>query len=145
MTARIAFGSIVMMFVLALPANAGGKGELQKYFSDAANKVKATDNPSEKRRILDEAFQTMSEALDMVQSSPSISKEDGVGIDRFKATLQEKQNELAGSNGYVRVSDEQLNAFSDYVVQDMEQADQIITISLVTLLLIIILIVLLVK
>ncbi len=41
-----------MMFVLALPANAGGKGELQKYFSDAASKVKATDNPSEKREIL---------------------------------------------------------------------------------------------
>mgnify|MGYP001610489584 FL=1 len=145
MKTRIAFGSIVMMFLLALPANAGGKGELQKYFSDAANKVKATDNPSEKREILNESFQTMSKALDIVQSSPSISKDDGVSIDRFKATLQEKQDELAGSNGYARVSDEQLNAFSDYVVQDMEQADQIITISLVTLLLIIILIVLIVK
>ncbi len=66
-----------------------------------------------------------------------------IGIDRFKAALQEKQDELAGSNGYVRVSDEQLNAFSDYVVQDMEQADQMITISVVTLLLIIILVVLL--
>ena len=134
-----------MMFVLALPANAGGKGELQKYFSDAANKVKATDNPSEKRKILNESFQTMSKALDMVQDSSLISKDDGVRIDRFKATLQEKQDELAGSNGYVRVSDAQLNAFSDYVVQDMEQADQIITISLVTLLLIIILVVLIVR
>jgi hypothetical protein len=144
MTTRIAFGSIVMMFVLALPANAGGKGDLQKYFSDAANKVKATDNPSEKRTILNESFQTMSKALDMVQRSPLISKDDGVAIDRFKAILQEKQDELAGRNGYVRVSDGQLNAFSDYVVQDMEQADQIISISLITLLLIIILIVLLV-
>jgi hypothetical protein len=145
MTARIVCGSIVMMFLLALPANAGGKGELQKYFSDTANKVKATDSPSEKRKILNESFQTMSKALDMVQRSPSLSKDDGVGIDRFKAALQEKQDELAGNNGYVRVSDEQLNAFSDYVVQDTEQADQIITISIVTLLLIIILIVLLVK
>jgi len=145
MTARIVVGSIVMMFLLAFPANAGGKGELQKYFSDVASKVKATDNPSEKREILNGSFQTMSKALDMVQSSPSISKDDGVAIDRFKATLQEKQDELAGSNGYVRVSDQQLNAFSDYVVQDMEQADQMITISLITLLLVIILIVLLVK
>jgi hypothetical protein len=142
MKARIAFGSIVMMFVLALPANAGGKGDLQKYFSDAANKVKATDNPSEKRAILNESFQTMSKALDMVQSLPSISKDDRIGIDRFKAALQEKQDELAGRNGYVRVSDAQLNAFSDYVVQDVEQAEMI-TISLVTLLLIIILVVLL--
>ena len=37
-----------------------------------------------------------------------------------------------------------LNDFSNYVVQDMEQADQTITISVVTLLLIIILIVLIV-
>jgi hypothetical protein len=144
MAARMVLGFIVMMCFLALPANAGGKGDLQKYFSDTAGKVKATDNPSEKREILNASFQTMSQALDIVQKSPSISKEDGVGIDRFKAALQEKQDELAGTNGYVRVPDEKLNAFSDYVVQDMEQADTIITISLVTLLLIIILIVLLV-
>lgn len=145
MKTRIVFGSIVMMFVLALPLHAGAKGELQKYFNNAATKVKATDSPSEKRQILEESFQTMSTALDMVESSPSISKDEGVAIGRLKATLQEKQDELAGNNGYVRVGDEQLNAFSDYVVQDMEQADQIVTISLVTLLLVIILIVLIVK
>jgi hypothetical protein len=145
MTARLAFGSLVMMLILTLPAHADGKGGVQKYFSDAASKVKATDNPSEKREILNESFHTMSVALDMVQGSATISKDDVVGIDRIKASLQEKQAELAGSNGYARVPDEQLNAFSDYVVQDMEQADQIITISLVTLLLIVILIVLMVK
>jgi hypothetical protein len=145
MTARLAFGSLVMMLILTLPAHADGKGGVQKYFSDAASKVKATDNPSEKREILNESFHTMSVALDMVQGSATISKDDVAGIDRIKASLQEKQAELAGSNGYVRVPDEQLNAFSDYVVQDMEQADQIITISLVTLLLIVILIVLMVK
>ena len=74
-----------------------------------------------------------------------ISKNDVDGIDRLKATLQEKQDELAGSNGYARVPDEQLNSFAEYVVQDMEQADQVITISLVTLLLIVILIVLIAK
>jgi len=145
MTTRIAFGSIVIMLLLALPIYAGGKGDLHKYFSDTATKVKATDDPSEKRIILNESFQTMTKALDIVQRSTSMSKDEGISIDRFKATLQEKQDELAGNNGYVRVSDQQLNAFSDYVVQDMEQADQIITISLVTLLLVIILIVLLVK
>ncbi len=134
-----------MVCVLALAATAGGKEELQKYFNDAAIKVKATDNPSEKRLILNESFQTMGKALDVVRQSSSISKDEGVGIDRFKAALQEKQDELAGGNGYARVPDEQLNAFSDYVVQDMEQADQVITISVVTLLLIIILIVILVK
>ena len=145
MTTRIVLGSFVMMLLLALPAHAGGKGDLQQYFSNAANKVKATVNASEKRTILNESFQTMSKALNMVRSSTSISKDDNVGIDLFITALQEKQDELAGTNGYVRVPDEQLNAFSNYVVQDMEQADQIVTISLVSLLLIIILIVLLVR
>jgi hypothetical protein len=145
MTTRRALGSIVMMCVMALPADAGGKGEIQKYFSDVATKVKATDNPSEKRMILTESFRTMSTALDMVQSSSSLSASDAVGIAHVKAMLQETNNELAGSHGYVRVQDEHLNAFADYVMQDMEQADTVITISLVTLLLIIILIVLLLR
>ena len=145
MKVRILIGSLVMMLVLAGTVNASGIGEIQKYFSDAANKVKATDDPSGKRAILNESFQTMSQALEMVQRSTSISKEDGAAIERVKASLQEKQDELAGNNGYERVSDHQLNAFSEYVVQDMEQADQMITISLVTLLLVIILVVLLVK
>ena len=144
MKARIAFGFIVMMFVLALPAGAEGKDGLQKYFNDASTRVKATNDPSEKRAILNESFQTMAKALNIVQNSPLISKDDRVGLERFRAALQEKQDELAGNNGYVRVSDGQLNNFSNYVVQDMEQADQVITISVVTLLLIIILIVLIV-
>lgn len=144
MTTRRAIGFILMMVVLALPAFAGGKGQLQKYFSDVANKVKATDDVSEKRAILNESFQSMFKAMDMIQRSPLISNEDRIAVDRYKAALQEKHDELAGNNGFERVSDAQLNAFSNYVVQDLEQAEQMITISVVTLLLVIILIVLLV-
>ena len=143
MKARRALGSIVIMSVLALPAFAGGKGEIQKYFSDAASRAKATADPVEKRQILDESFNTMFTALDIAQTLPFISKNDSLGIVRFRATLREKQDELAGRNGYVRVSDQQLNAFSSYVVQDIEQADEVITISLLTLVLIILLVVLL--
>jgi competence transcription factor ComK len=64
MKPRIIFGTIFMMFVFTLPAIAGGKSELQKHFSDVVNKVKATENASEKREILNDAFQNMSEALD---------------------------------------------------------------------------------
>ena len=145
MKTRIVLGFIAMMFILVIPANAGGKDQLQKYFNDAAIKVKATENASEKRTILNESFQKMSKALDGVQSSGLISKEDIITIDQFKSAMQQKQDELNGDNGYERVSDKQLNAFSDYVVQDMEQADKVITISLVTLILIAILVVLMVK
>jgi hypothetical protein len=142
MKTRIVFATIMMTVVLAFSAQAGGKAELQKYFNNTASKVKATENPVEKRAILTESFQTMSKALAMVQGSTVLSKEDGIGIEHFKTALQEKSDELAGRNGYVRVSDSQLNTFSDYVVQDMEQADQMISISLVSLLLIVILAVL---
>jgi hypothetical protein len=145
MTARRAFGSIAMVCALALPALAGGKGEIQDYFSDAAHKVKATADPVEKRQILTGSIQNMSTVLGIVQSLPLISKDDIAGIENVKSALQEKADELGGNNGYVRVPDEKLNAFADYIVQDMEQADQVVTISLVTLLLIVILIVLIVR
>jgi hypothetical protein len=80
-------------------------------------------------------------ALNRVQGSPLISSEDKAGIEHYKVILKDKQDELAGLNGYQRVPDAQLDAFANYVVQDMEQASQNITISLVTLLLIIIIVI----
>ena len=131
-----------MTFVLAQAGNATGKDDIQKYFNDTACKVKATTDPAQKREILEKSLQTMSETLDKVQSSPLISEEDRAGISYFKTNLQEKQDELMGVNGYERVADAQLNAFSTYVVQDMEQAEETVTISLVAALLIIIILIL---
>ena len=139
----IAFVSILLIFVLVIPANAGGKGELQKHFNNVANKVKATENAAEKRAILENSFKDLSEALDKVQSSFLVSKEDQDGIENLKVTLKENQDELAGINGYERVPDSQLNNFSSYVVQNMEQADAMISISVVALIVIILLAVLL--
>jgi hypothetical protein len=143
MTRRTAFRLIVMVFVMAYAGIAFGQDGLQKYFNNASLKVKATTDPLQKREILNRSFEKMSKALDKVQTSPLISKHDQAGIALLKSTLQEKQDELTGFNGYERVSDEQLDAFSDYVLQDMEQATQTVTISLVALLLIIIIVILL--
>lgn len=143
MKALIASVSIFMMFVLAIPVNADGKDELKQYFSKAADEVKSTENADEKREILNESFNNMSKILDKVLSSELISENDRAGIKQYKAILQEKQNELKGSNGYDRVPDTQLNNFANYVVQDMEQADSTVTISVIALILIIILVVLL--
>jgi hypothetical protein len=145
MTTRIALGSLVILLVFAIPAHAGGKSDLQKYLSDASRTVLATENASDKRIVLDQSLQTVSKALEIAQHFSVLSKDDGIAIARFMATIKDRQDELAGNNGFQKVADDQLNAFSYYVVQDVEQADQVITISVVTLLLIIILIVLLVK
>ncbi len=139
----LSFVSILLIFVLVIPAYAGGKEELQKHFNNVANKVKATENAAEKRAILENSFKDLSEALAKVQSSFLISKEDQDGIENLKVTLKENQDELAGINGYERVPDSQLNNFSSYVVQNMEQADAMISISVVALILIILLVVLL--
>jgi hypothetical protein len=143
MLKRTAVRVVIMMCVLLYAGIAVGQDHVQKYFNDAACEVKATSDPSQKREILADKFETMSKALDKVRSSPLASQTDRAGIDRVKASLQEKQDELAGANGFARVSDDQLDAFSDYVVQDMEQADRTITIGVVTALLIVIIIILL--
>jgi len=142
MLARTALRLIIVMCVLVYAGIALGQDNLQGYFNETACKVKATADPSQKRAILSERLQDMSTALNRVESSTLVSENDRAGIDRFKAVLEERQSELAGTNGYDRVPDEQLNAFSDFVVQDGEQADRTITISLVALLLIIIILIL---
>ena len=138
MLGRTAVRLAVLIFVMSLAGIAQGQDKLQNYFSDAAGKVKVTADPTQKRDILNKSLTDMITALNRVQGSPLVSKDDKAGIDRFTVVLKDKQDELAGVNGYEPVSDAQLNDFADYVVQDMEQANQTITISTVTLLLIII-------
>jgi len=144
MKARTILGTLVMMCVLVQVAYAGGKDDLKKYFSDTASKVKATTETAQKREILGNSLQKMSTTLDMVQNSPLISEKDRVSLNHFKTALQEKQDELNGSNGFERVSDTQLNAFSDYIVQDMEQASKTITVTVLTAILIAVIAVLLI-
>jgi hypothetical protein len=144
MLKRTAIRLTVIMLVMAFAGVAQGQDKLQNYFSDAACKVKVTTDPVQKREVLDKSFEKMFNALNTVQGSPLISKDDKAGIERYKVILKEKQDELSGLNGFERVPDAQLNAFADYVVQDMEQAAQNVTISLVALLLIIIIVILVV-
>jgi len=132
-----------MTLVMAFAGIAQGQDKLQNYFSGTASKVKATADPTEKREILNKSFEKMSKALTSVQSSPLVSKDDKAGIDRIKVVLAEKRDELEGRNGFDRVPDLQLNAFASYVVQDMEQATQTVTLSLISLLLIILIVALL--
>ncbi|HXV12952.1 MAG TPA: hypothetical protein VEC56_01980 [Candidatus Krumholzibacteria bacterium] len=138
---------IRMLFVIGALGYAGvamGQDDVHNYLNDTAIKVKATESPAEKREILSTSLGGMIKALDTVKSAPMTSDRDDAKLDRIQATLQEKSDELAGVNGFDRVPDDRLNAFSTYIVQDMEQADKTFTISLVTALLIVIIIILLV-
>ncbi len=142
MYARAVFGFIVMLLLLIQVSYAGGTGEIHKYFNNTSNDVKAASSPVEKRVILSNALQTVSRALNQVENSGMVTDADRSGIERFRNSLREKQSELQGTNGFDRVPDSQLDGFANYLVQDMQQADQYITISLVTLLLIVIVLIL---
>ena len=144
MLTRITLRLIVMIGALGCAGVALGQDRVHEYFNDTALKVKATDSPVQKREILSKSLVDMTRALDTVKSAPLTSEQDDAKLDRIQATLQEKSDELAGTNGFDRVPDDQLNAFSTYIVQDMEQADKTITVSVVVVLLIIIIIILLV-
>jgi hypothetical protein len=78
-----------------------------------------------------------------VAEKSAVSGQDKNNLDSFKKLLTEKQDELNGVNGYEPVGNNQLDDFADYVQQDIEQADSVVTISVTTALLIIIILLLL--
>ncbi len=135
----------IMMSLLGLSAHADGKGDLQQYLKDTAHRVKSTNVAAEKRAILTGSMGTMTRVLDILHESPTLSSADAIGIERLRTSLLDKQHQLSGTNGYEAVPDARLNAFAEFIVQDTEQADQVITISLVTLLVGIIVLILLLR
>jgi len=144
MSLRNVFAYTIMVCLFAGTGYGQGKDGIKNYFNDAALRVKAASSPQEKREILSTSLSAMSRSLFAVQRSPLISESDRKAVIRFESSIHEKQNELSGAEGYTRVPDEQLNAYADYTVQDVEQAEAI-TISLLTLILIVILVVLLLR
>lgn len=140
MKVRTVAGILAVMCFVASGAWAQTQGALQKHFSSAADQVKMAGTAAEKRAILDRSFRSMSSALEVAERSASLSANDRAGIGMLKVRLQDKQDELAGVNGFTAVPDAQLNSFSTYAAQDMEQAAEMISISLVALILIILLV-----
>lgn len=142
MNTRIALRLIIVIGALGIAGAALGQGSVREYLSDTALRVQATDNPVEKRELLSERLATLTRAIDVATHAPLTSAKDDLSLTRIKTTLQERSDELAGTNGFERVPDAQINAFSTYIVQDLEQADSTVTISTVTLLLILIIVLL---
>jgi hypothetical protein len=142
MRTRTALALFVMAAALSLASGAMAQDKVHSYLNETALKVKATESPVAKRAILTKDLANMTEALARAENSALTSAEDDAGLASLRIALQEKRDELAGSNGFERVPDDQLNGFATYVVQDMEQAERTVTFSLVTALLIVILVIL---
>jgi hypothetical protein len=116
---------------------------LRTYLNQTNLEVKNADLPAEKRQILNASLHKLDTVMKTVQQMPGVTEAERDHIQAYRSSIREKTDELNGKNGYKAVPDTQLDAFSNYVVQDFEQADRRITISLTTVLLIVIILLLL--
>ena len=120
---------------------------LNEVFKTHMNKtvqdVKSSDKADEKRAILDRSFTKMLKALDKIENNASMTEDEKSRLDAFKSSITEKSNQLHGLKGLKKVSDENLDEFSEYSQEAMEQADRTLTLSLTTVLLVVIILLLL--
>lgn len=149
---RIRLVAALLLAFIFSQATFAGSGESAKvqdkfkqYFNGISVKVKEAQTPAEKRDILNKSFEKFNNALTTIINMRGIPAGDVKALNSLKSSVSDKYNELNGLQGYTKVQDNQLNNFADFVKQDMEQADQWVTISVTTLLLIVILVLLLVR
>lgn len=125
-------------------AQSGNLSEIFKqHLNETNQQVKATDDADEKRAILNESFSKLLLTINRIDSTANLSDDERSLLLSFKEELQDKKSELNGEDGYDEVLDEDLDDFSDYSQQAMEQARRYITISVTTALLILIILLLL--
>ena len=138
------YALLILAFVAPSFAGNGTKLEnkLKEYFKDTAQQVHNAESSVEKREILDTSLNKLTQTLDTVEQTANLSAADANAVKQLKSRVVEKSNELNGRDGFERVSDAQLDGFADYVQQDMEQADRVLTISVTTVLLIVIILLL---
>lgn len=115
------------------------KTEINKMVENVENAETAT----EKREILNKTFDNLITTFDRVQSLERVPESDKKALADFKNSIQDKKDELNGTEGYEKIPDHELNDFAQFVQQDFEQADRFITISVTTALLIVLILLLL--
>ncbi|MCU7494539.1 MAG: hypothetical protein HF314_01345 [Ignavibacteria bacterium] len=149
---RIRFLAALLLTFILSQATFAGNGEsamvqnkIKQYFNNMSVKVKEASSAEEKRDIMNKSFEKFNEAMTRIINMRGIPSSDQKALNALKSSVTDKFNELNGLTGYTAVQDKDLNNFADYVKQDMEQADQWVTISVTTLLLVVILVLLLVR
>ncbi len=138
------FAIFLMLVTITTALNAqDDRARLKEYLNDAANDVYTTEDPQEKREILDNMFNDLQKVFDTAENWPLFSDEEKNTAKDFKIRIKEKQDELNGNNGFQRVADKDLNSFASYTVHDFEQAAEYVTISVAALIIILLVILLL--
>ena len=115
---------------------------LKTHMNETVQSVKEADDADEKRAILDDSFSKMLTAIEKIEEQSRLTDSEQEQLSTLKQNITEKSNQLNGLDGFDEIADEDLDDFSDYSQQDMEQANRTITISLTTVLLVIIILLL---
>jgi hypothetical protein len=145
-TIRLITSSILLLFAvqsMAIAQSTDITETFKKHFNKTVQQVHETESADQKRMLLNESFAKMLEAVDRIESQANLSKDEIAQLKSFKNGILEKKNELNGSDGFDKVVDEDLDDFSEYSQDFMEQADKTLTIGLTTALLIVIILLLL--
>lgn len=82
-------------------------------------------------------------AIDRIESVASLSEDESANLSSYKLGLTEKVNELNGNDGFDEILDEDLDDFSNFSQDFIEQANRTITVGVTTALLILIILLLL--
>ena len=145
-TFRLITTSIFLIFAvqsLAFSQSVNVSETFKQHFNETVQQVQQTDGADEKRLILDESFSKMIIAIDRIESQANISEDQTAQLHSYKLGIVEKQNELNGLDGFEEVLDEDLDDFSSFSQDFIEQANRTITIGIGTALLILIILLLL--
>lgn len=145
-TIRLITLSILLLFAVQSMAQAQSTDiteTFKKHFNKTVQQVQETESADQKRMLLNESFAKMLEAVDRIESRANLSKDEIAQLNSFENGILEKKNELNGSDGFDKVADKDLDDFSEYSQDFMEQADKTLTIGLTTALLIVIILLLL--
>ena len=114
----------------------------KKHFNETVQEVHGTENADEKRAVLNESFNNMITAIDRIESLASLTEDESASLNSYKLGLTEKLNELNGLDGFDEVMDEDLDEFSGFSQDFIEQANRTVTIGVTTALLIVLILLL---
>ncbi|REL29185.1 hypothetical protein DYD21_15145 [Rhodohalobacter sp. SW132] len=125
-------------------AQSGSFSEIFKqHFNETVQKVEQAESADEKRTYLNDSFDDMLTAIERIERSANLSDDEQAQLISFKEDVEERKSELNGLDGFDEIVDEDLDDFSNFSQQMMEQANRTVTISLTSALLIVLILLLL--
>ncbi len=142
---RILITSLFLIFsaqTMVFAQSANVSKMFKNHFHDTVELVHQTESPIAKRMLLNDSFSKMIKAIEKIESTASLTDDEVLQLASFKNGIIDRRDELNGSNGFDSIADEDLDEFSSFSQDFMEQADRTVTIGVTTILLILLILLL---